>query len=157
MNGEQILRELAGVGVSLTPTSDGLFRFRAPAGAFTPEMRRAVADHRGELLAILTAARIESGWKPGERIAYRDAEGRLETARFAGVSVSGAVNVWTADGVLRKIPVERIDLAWEPDAADTFEERLAIMLEGGVPEQTARERAEHCTRDYLRRTAAGVA
>jgi hypothetical protein len=65
--------------------------------------------------------------------------------------------VWLADGALRAIPPEAVALDWSPDAASTFEERLSIMLEAGVPEALARERAERCTREYLDRVAGGAA
>lgn len=96
------------------------------------------------------ANHIANTWKPGERIAYREG-GALVTAKYAGVSIRDAVNVWLADGATRAIPAAAVALDWRPPEADVFEERLSVMLNAGVPEDVARNRAAVCTREYLAR------
>lgn len=124
------------------------------AGPLPPHLVNRLRETRDRLRTELEAGRIEQKWKPGHRIAYRDAAGSLEVVRFMGVSVGGAVNFWTNDGLGRPVPVESVALDWVPDAAEIFEERLAIMLEADVPEEVARERAEALTREYLKRIKA---
>src|SRR5882672_2528057 len=52
MTVNELLDALAARGVELFVSGEQL-RYRAPAGALTPELKQAVADHRGELLARL--------------------------------------------------------------------------------------------------------
>jgi hypothetical protein len=118
--------------------------------------RQAIRIHEPELTRRLFLDRIEATWTPGEWLAYHDGA-QLLTAKYAGTSTLGRVNVWLADGALRAIPPEAVALDWRPDAAEIFEERLAIMLEAGVPEDMAGVRAERCTREYLARLSAGAA
>ncbi len=93
---------------------------------------------RGRSVASLLDG-IEATREPSEWIAYRD-RGELLTARYAFTSTRGNVNVWLADGAIRAVPAESIALDWQPDAAELFEERVAIMLAEEVSEDQARER-----------------
>jgi hypothetical protein len=96
---------------------------------------------------------IEATWLPGEWLAVRAADGELFTAKFAGVSVDGAVNIWLADGALQAIRPEAVATDWLPPAAETFEERLGIMIESGAPEADAHDRAAQVTKEYMERVA----
>lgn len=165
-----LLTELRQRGISLE-IEGGALRYHAPAGALTTDLRTCVVAHRAGLVKLLGSAssdarRVPPGdqsltestldgiaarWKPGEPIAYRDAHGRLEVAKYAGISLAGCVNVWTHDGITRALPTSSIAMDCLPDAAEMLEERLAIMLEAGVPEEVARVNAEACTRDFLSR------
>lgn len=49
-----LLQDLAGRGVTLTAVS-GALRFRAPAGAMTPELRRQIETHKTALMQALGA------------------------------------------------------------------------------------------------------
>jgi hypothetical protein len=151
---DALIETLSARGVKLTPDGDALVA--RPASRLTDADRDAIRAHKPELRRLLLLDRIEATWKPGEWLAYREG-GQLVTARYSGTSTAGTVNVWLADGGLRVITAETVALDWTPDAAETFEERLCIMLEAGVPEEVARERAEQCTRDYLNRLAGGRA
>lgn len=159
-----LLSELRARNVELRPDGNNI-RYHAPRGGLTPELRAKLAVRKADVLALLTRRgrtssvrellpilnHVEATWKPGEWIAFRDHDGRLVTARFAGVSTGDKVNVWLADGAVRAIQPDAMALDWRPDYAEIFEERLAIMMEGGVPEDVARERAEHCTREFMKR------
>ncbi|MDQ3919587.1 MAG: hypothetical protein M3348_14045 [Acidobacteriota bacterium] len=56
MTAEELLRDLKGAGVILKPGGDvDRLRVNAPAGALTPERRRALRDRKAELLELLQA------------------------------------------------------------------------------------------------------
>jgi len=149
MTAAALLVELRNRGASVAVIGDRL-RIEAPPGAVTQAMREDLRAHKAHLLQLLRLTRIEAIWKPDEWLAYQEG-GRLVTARYAGISTEGRVNVWLADGAVRAVPAEAVALDWCPDAAELFEERLSIMLEAGVPEDVARERAEVCTLEYVDR------
>ena len=155
MRPHTLLADLRRRGVKLILEGIAL-RCRGPKGVLTPDLLAEIGARKAALLVELALVRIDASWKPGERIAYRD-EGRLVTAKFAGVSTCSAVNVWLADGALRAIPPESVALDWHPYVAEEFEERLSIMIAAGVPEDEARVRAEVCTREYLDRFRGGAA
>lgn len=154
MTARELLAECAERRAVLTVVA-GKVRVRAPE-PLPDDLLAELRAHRDELMRELVLAQVEAGWKPGERIAYRDDGGRLETARYAGTNTNGGVNVWTADGVTRAVPMDAIALDWVPDWAFIYEERLAIMLDAGVSEPTARARAEQCTWEYLQRIGAAA-
>jgi hypothetical protein len=60
MTVEGLLQELRRLGVQLYADGNRL-RFRAPPGAYTPELRRLVGEHRQALLALLCAQQEEGG------------------------------------------------------------------------------------------------
>ena len=171
MTAQEIIATLNHRGVQLIP--DGTSLVAKPASRLTDADRQAIRACKAQLVALLTcenssarqesrtagdtvrneptlADRIEATWKPGEWIAYRDV-GQLLTAKYAGVAMSGRVNLWLSDGALRSVVPEAVALDWAPDAAEIFERRLEVMLRVGVPEDVARVRAELCTREYFRR------
>jgi hypothetical protein len=154
MTAQALVATLVARGVRLIPDGDGLVA--KPASRLTEADRQAIRTHKPDLLRLLLLDRIEATWKPGEWLAYRDG-GVVLTAKYAGISTEGKVNVWLADGAVRAIPADAVALDWCPDAAEIFEERLSIMLAAGVPEEVARPRAEHCTREYLDRLQGGAA
>jgi TubC N-terminal docking domain len=156
MTAAVLLTELRSRGAFVAAVGDRL-HIDAPVGVLSADLRTALAVHKTELLRLLLLDRIESSFQPGEWLAYRDADNQLTSAKYAGTSTSGAVNVWLADGAVRAIEPEAVALDWAPDAAEVFEERLAIMLDAGVPEEKARVRAEQCTREYLARLRGGAA
>jgi hypothetical protein len=149
-----LIQTLAARGVQLMPDANGLVA--KPASKLTDTDRQAIRAQKEELLRVLLLDRIATTWKPGEWLAYRDG-GQLMTAKYAGTTASGKVNVWLADGAVRAVLAEAVALDWCPDAAEIFEERLSIILGTGVPEEVARVRAEQCTREYLDRLTSGVA
>lgn len=155
MTAAVLLTELRNRGASIAVVGDRL-RIDAPVGVLSADLRTALAAHKADLLRLLLLDRIEATWKPGEWLAYRDGDDLL-TAKYAGTSTDGKVNVWLADGAVRAVPADAVALDWCPDAAEIFEERLSIMLAAGVPEDVARPRAEHCTREYLDRLQGGAA
>lgn len=54
MTAQELLTELERAGVRLTPGADyGRLRVNAPAGALTPEWRRALVELKAELLKLL--------------------------------------------------------------------------------------------------------
>jgi hypothetical protein len=54
MTARELLTALDGAGVLLTPGTDsGRLRVNAPAGALTQERRRALVEHKAELLELL--------------------------------------------------------------------------------------------------------
>lgn len=56
MTAEELLTKLERAGVLLTPGGDvGRLRVNAPAGALTPEWRRALVERKAELLELLQA------------------------------------------------------------------------------------------------------
>ncbi|MGD0949103.1 MAG: hypothetical protein ABSA52_16960 [Candidatus Binatia bacterium] len=154
MMAQALIQTLAARGVQLMPDGDGLVA--KPASKLTDVDREAIRAQKAELVRLLLVDRIAAIWKPGESLAYRDG-GQLITAKYAGTTASGRVNVWLADGAVRAVLAEAVALDWWPDAAEIFEERLSIILGAGVPEEVARVRAERCTREYLDRLTGGAA
>ncbi len=148
MNAQDIVETLAARGVTLIPDATGLVA--KPASRLTDADREAIRTHKADLLRLLLVDRVETTWKPGEWLAYRE-DGHLVTAKYAGTTAAGAVNVWLNDGALRPVPAEWVAIDWAPDAVEVLEERLCIMLAAGVDEDDARIRAEQCTREYLER------
>ncbi len=78
----EILAELSRRGVELLPEGESL-RYRAPTGALTPELKRAIADQKRELLDLLAAergaaVRIYSRHLDAEVWIVADDEARLE-------------------------------------------------------------------------------
>ena len=61
MTADETLAELHRRGVILEPNGDRL-RYRAPQGALTPELREAMAEHKGEILS--TIRRFGDGFPP---------------------------------------------------------------------------------------------
>lgn len=54
MTAQELLTALDGAGMLLTPGTDsGRLRVNAPAGALTPERRRALVEHKAELLELV--------------------------------------------------------------------------------------------------------
>ena len=54
MTAQELLTELERAGVMLTPGADcGRLRVNAPAGALTQERRRALVEHKAELLELV--------------------------------------------------------------------------------------------------------
>src|ERR1043166_9376608 len=121
MTVQGLIATLAARGVQLFPDRTGLIA--KPASKLTDIDRNEIRSHKPELLRLLLVDRIETIWKPSEWLAYRDS-GRLLTAKYAGTSIDGRVNVWLADGAVRAIPAEAVALDWWPDIAEIFEERL---------------------------------
>ena len=80
MTAPALLQTLAGRGVILTAEA-GALRYRAPAGAMTPELRRQIEAHKAALIQALTAGQ-QAGLvaKPDPR-AGRLVHGDLERAR----------------------------------------------------------------------------
>ncbi len=142
MSATELLNELSARGVTLRPAPDGI-RYQAPRGALTPELRERLVASKPAVLEILALERVRETWKPGEWLAYREGDA-LFASKYAGIGPAGHINLTLADGALRAIPVHRVALEWGPDASEAYEERLCLMLEAGVSEGDARERAEAC-------------
>lgn len=81
----QVLTELRHRGVELIPEGTAI-RYRGPKGAMTPELRQALADHKGELLSLLTR-QTEPGFD-------------LDTAEVAAVKLVNTIlgNMWLVAG-----------------------------------------------------------
>lgn len=148
---DEIMVTLTKRGVRLVPAGPGLIA--KPASKLTDADRQAIHTCKAGLLRLLLLDRIETAWKPGEWLAHRDGR-QLLTAKYAGTSTEGTVNVWLANGTVEAIAAEAVALDWCPDAAEIFEERLSIMLEAGIREDVAPQRSEECTREYSRRIEA---
>jgi hypothetical protein len=137
MTVQTLIATLNARGVQLMLDGDGLVA--KPASKLTDADREAIRAHKTELLRLLLVDRISATWKPGEWLAYRDG-GQLITAKYAGTTASGKINVWLADGAVRAIPAEAVALDWCPDAAEILEERLSVMLAAGLLAKKAVER-----------------
>lgn len=69
MNAQAILEDLNKAGIQIAADGD-MLRWCAPRGVFTPELRAVVAEHKQEILSLLSAParEIKVMPLPGERV-----------------------------------------------------------------------------------------
>lgn len=84
MTAQELLTELEGAGVLLTPGAGcGRLRVNAPAGSLTPERRRALVEHKAELLELV--------YEREERAALQGAPADCDAALWLRASEHPAV------------------------------------------------------------------
>jgi TubC N-terminal docking domain len=89
----ELLAALRARGVELS-VADGKLRYRAPVGAINDDLRRAVADHRAELLTLLVPDlswdALPGHWRIAfeERAAIRKYDGGLLRERAEALALA---------------------------------------------------------------------
>jgi hypothetical protein len=77
------LETLKSRGIILAAGPDGRIRFDAPAGAFLPELQAQAAEHRDEIIRLLTAGAVADG--SGDPAAPRDGAPVIDPRNVAAV------------------------------------------------------------------------
>ena len=147
MTAPALLQTLAGRGVILTAEA-GALRYRAPAGAMTPELRRQIEAHKAALIQALTAGQ-QAGLvaKPDPR-AGRLVHGDLERARARLAALEADLDAGAAklvDLPRDQWPGELVD---ELNAKAREADNLAAVAEyqtfDELEEATGRAYVAHC-------------
>lgn len=73
-----LIEELTRLGVTLTPEGDRL-RYRAPAGAITPELKQRIVEQKLEIIAVLNHEDYGAG-RPSPENATKPVEERCSEA-----------------------------------------------------------------------------
>jgi hypothetical protein len=74
MNAAKLIEELGSRGVMVEAAGDRL-RVDAPKGAVTPELREALAEHKTEVIALITIKEEEIAWRVGAMLEQIPASG----------------------------------------------------------------------------------
>jgi hypothetical protein len=114
MSATGLLEELRILGVLVVPEGDRL-RIEAPTAVMTPKLRRSLADHKPELLALLGAPQhptttitpndLPSDWRVEfeERAAIREYEGRQAREHAEAEALREVVARMRAEGREREV------------------------------------------------------
>lgn len=142
-----LLQTLAGRGVVLTAEA-GALRYRAPAGAMTPELRRQIEAHKAALMQALNAGQqaglFDGKPKPDPR-AGRLVHGDLERARARLAALEAELDAGAAK--LADLPRDQ----WPGDLVDELnvKAREADKLAAVAEYQTFDELEEATGRAYV--------
>ena len=146
MTAPALLQTLAGRGVTLTAEA-GALRYRAPAGAMTPELRRQIEAHKAALIQALDAGQQAGNVAKPDPRAGRLVHGDLERARHRLADLEAELDAGASHlaGLPQPWPGDLVDklnaLAREAD-------RLAAVAEyqtfDELEEATGRAYKAHC-------------